>query len=139
MKALNHYINEALIKKDTKIIYYNKELLENILSFFSINDYYNDYEKIKQSIIDWINDYNVNDIEFYYLPNKNMLNATLNLEKIQDKIIINPSINKLIEKDGFNSNCKKYYRFQPGILFEGNEKYFRLKLNNDSWCIVEKK
>ena len=139
MKTLNNYINEALIKKDTKISYYNKELLEDILSFFSINDYYDDYEKIKQSIIDWINDYNVNDVEFYYLPNKNMLNATLNLEKIRDKIIINPSINKLIEKDGFNSNCKKYYRFQRGILFEGNEKYFRLKLNNDSWCIVEKK
>ena len=137
MKTLNNYINEALIKKDTKISYYNKELSEDILSFFSINDYYDDYEKIKQSIIDWINDYNVNDVVFY-LPNKNMLNATLNLEKIQDKININPSMNKSIEKNGFNSNCKKYYRFQAGILFEGNEKYFRLKLNNDSWCIVEK-
>ena len=138
MKTLNNYINEALIKKDTKISYYNKELLEDILSFFFFFYYYDDYEKIKQSIIDWINDYNVNDVVFY-LPNKNMLNATLNLEKIQDKININPSMNKSIEKNGFNSNCKKYYRFQAGILFEGNEKYFRLKLNNDSWCIVEKK
>ena len=138
MKTLNNYINEALIKKDTKISYYNKELLEDILNFLDINNYYDDYEKIKQSIIDWINDYNVNDVVFY-LPNKNMLNATLNLEKIQDKININPSMNKSIEKNGFNSNCKKYYRFPSGILFEGNEKYFRLKLNNDSWCIIEKK
>ena len=43
MKTLNNYINEALIKKDTKIGHYNKELLEDILSFFSFFYYYDDY------------------------------------------------------------------------------------------------
>ena len=137
MEALNKYISEALIKKDTKIKTYNKDLLEDILNFFSINNFYKDYEKIKQSIIDWITDYNVGDVNFY-LPVERMLNTTLNLKKIWYKIIINSRVNKLIERDGFNSDCKKYYKFQRGISIEGNENYLRLKLTDNSWCIVEK-
>ena len=68
MKTLNNYINESLIKKDTKIdvSFDINKLKEEIFEYLTINEKYRD--ESLDIIENWINDNHIKNIEYILAP-----------------------------------------------------------------------
>ena len=159
MKTLNNYINEALIKKDTKITI---NPIDTIFDYFSlvnkkiVNNEEEYLEKLKSLISKWVNEYNIksvdgpyifangnskDDYEEFYDFIKNNTNMNPNEYKIMKWNDVENRLggfnkdwgekNKIVDHNGFAS----YYKSDEPLLL-GTSKRISFATTAVSNCII---
>ena len=115
MKKLNNYINEALIKKDTKIDapFDINKLKEEIFEYLTINKKYRD--ESLDLIENWINDNHVENIEYILAPST-----------LTNIISSNYHYNDNVKYNNYNYNYKEVKKCEQKLNSSYDEIY---KLN----------